>query len=69
MQAIMTNKKSKRAMFRQLAQHGHIKTARQLAEELEQPYLPLVVSREARSDAFQRIRQSLHPAKRATPHE
>ena len=36
------NNKEKRARFRQLAKHDRIRTGRQLAEEPEQPYLPLI---------------------------
>lgn len=36
------NNKEKRARFRELAQHDwRIRTARELAEELDQPFLPL----------------------------
>jgi hypothetical protein len=37
------NNKEKRARFRQLAQNDRIRTGRQLAEELAQPFLPLPV--------------------------
>jgi hypothetical protein len=36
------NNKEKRARFRQLAKQDRIRTGRQLAEEHEQPYLPLI---------------------------
>ena len=36
------NHKQKRTKFRELAQHDRIRTGRQLAEELEQPFLPLI---------------------------
>jgi hypothetical protein len=32
----------KKRRFRQLTRHDQIRTGRQLAEELEQPYLPLM---------------------------
>jgi hypothetical protein len=32
----------KKRRFRELAQHDRIRTGRQLAEEREQPYLPLI---------------------------
>ena len=35
------NNKEKRVRFRQLAKHDRIRTARELAEQLEQPFLPL----------------------------
>ena len=35
------NDKAKRARFRELAKQDRLRTARQLAEELEQPFLPL----------------------------
>jgi hypothetical protein len=38
----MTAEQKKRR-FRELAQHDRIRTGRQLAEELEQPFLPLPV--------------------------
>jgi hypothetical protein len=37
----MTSERKKRR-FRQLAKHDWIRTGRQLAEEHEQPYLPLI---------------------------
>ncbi len=51
------NNKEKRARFRELAKHDRIRTGRQLAEELEQPFLPFneckaVVSQENRADTF-----------------
>jgi hypothetical protein len=36
------NNKQKRARFRELAKHDRIRTGRQLPEELEQPFLPLI---------------------------
>ena len=36
------NDKAKRARFRELAKQDRLRTARQLAEELEQPFLPLL---------------------------
>ena len=33
----------KKRRFRELAQHSRVRTGRQLAEELEQPFLPLPV--------------------------
>jgi hypothetical protein len=58
------NNKEKRARFRELAQHDRIQTGRQLAEELEQPFLPFnefkaVVSQENRADAFRLTRRAL----------
>jgi hypothetical protein len=60
----MTPEQKKRR-FRELAQqHDRIRTGRQLAEELEQPFLPfnefkVVVSQENRADAFRLTRRAL----------
>ena len=61
-QTVKENAKSKRRRFRQLAQHDRIQTGRQLAEDLEQPYLPFddcLTDLETRAAAFRRIKQSL----------
>jgi hypothetical protein len=60
----MTPEQKKRR-FRQLAKQDRIRTARELAEELEQPFLPLFnefkarVSQANRADAFRRTRRAL----------
>jgi hypothetical protein len=38
---LKVNNKQKRARFRELAKQDRIRTARELAEEHEQPFLPL----------------------------
>jgi hypothetical protein len=38
---LKVNNKQKRARFCELAKHDRIRTARELAEQLEQPFLPL----------------------------
>ena len=65
----MTPEQKKR-QFRRLAKHDRIRTARELAEKLEQPFLPFnefkaVVSQENRADAFRRSRRALEVEERS----
>jgi hypothetical protein len=53
----------KKRRFRELVKDGRIRTGRQLAEELEQPFLPFnelkaVVRQENRDDTFRRTRKT-----------
>jgi hypothetical protein len=59
----MTAQQKKRR-FRELVKDDRIRTGRQLAEELEQPFLPfnelkVVVSQENHADAFRLTRRAL----------